>query len=79
MKINPLKILAGIALRLAENGSDDVKYCRVCGEAFEPINAEWNYNVYFSDRGEEYCYGLEFPEMDICDECAIEETEDNYY
>ena len=41
--------------------------------------AEWNYNDYWNDQHEDFNYGLEFPDMDICDPCAIQETEDEYF
>lgn len=55
------------------------KVCRICGEVFDVSAAEWNYNVYWNDQAEDYNYGLEFPKMDICDSCAIEETERRYF
>lgn len=69
-----LKIFSILASRL-DKGK---KICRVCGEPFDVSAAEWAYNNYWNDHHEDYNYGLEFPDMDICDECAIEETEDAY-
>lgn len=67
-----LKIFARLVLHL----DDGEKICRVCGEPFDVSAAEWAYNNYWIERHEDYNYGLEFPEMDICDVCAIEETEE---
>ena len=75
MKINPLKILSFAAAKL----SDDERVCRVCGEVFTVSAAEWNYNDYWNEQHESFNYELEFPDMDICDQCAIQETEDEYY
>ena len=75
MKINPLKILSFATAKL----SDDEKVCRVCGEVFSVSAAEWGYNNYWNDQHEDFNYGLEFPDMDICDPCAIQETEDEYF
>ena len=41
--------------------------------------AEWNYNDYWNEQHEDFIYELEFPDMDICDRCAIQETEDEYF
>ena len=58
---------------------DDERVCRECGEVFDVKAAEWAYNDYWNDQHEDYIYGLEYPEMDICDECAIEDTERRYF
>ena len=75
MKIKPLKILSFVASQL--DGTERV--CRVCGEVFTVSVAEWAYNNYWNDQHEDFNYGLEFPDEDICDECAIEETEEEYF
>ena len=75
MKIKPLKILGFLASQL----DSDEKICSSCGEVFNISSAEWLYNNYWNDQHEDFNYGIEYPDMDLCDECAIEDTEDRYF
>ena len=51
------------------------KVCRVCKNYFDVQAAIWNYAEYWNSRQEDYSYELEYPKMDICDRCAIIDTE----